>query len=168
MDKDPSDPGFDPLEEAQRQWLAHDLGEDLAMATATSIIHAQQVVTTAIERALRPLDLTFARYEILMLLSFSRAGALPITKVGERLLVHPTGITKLVDKLEAQGLVRREPNPNDRRGVLARVTPEGRRVGTRASKVLAGVRFGADLPEEDLLQLVDLLRRLRGAGRIEG
>lgn len=167
MDEEDDDSRFDPLEEAQRQWVAHDLGEDLAMATATSIIHAQQVVTTTIERALRPLDLTFARYEILMLLSFSRSGALPITKVGERLLVHPTGITKLVDKLEAQGLVRREPNPNDRRGVLVRVSPEGRRAGARASKVLAGVRFGADLPDEDLLQLVDLLRRLRRGHTLE-
>jgi DNA-binding MarR family transcriptional regulator len=152
---------FDPLEEARRQWIAHDLDEDLAMAAATSVIHAQQVVTASIERALRPLGLTFARYEILMLLSFSRTGALPMTKVGERLLVHPTGITKLVDKLEAQGLARREPNPRDRRGVLARVTPEGRRLGRRATAVLAGVRFGADLPDGDLRQLVELLRRLR-------
>src|SRR5262245_53466319 len=99
-------PSFDPLAEARRQWLARDLHEPLSMYAAVSIIHAQQVVTTAIDRALKPLGLTFARYEVLMLLSFSRTGALPITKVGERLLVHPTGITKLVDKLEAQQLVR--------------------------------------------------------------
>jgi DNA-binding MarR family transcriptional regulator len=98
-----------------------------------------------------------------MLLSFSRTGALPVTKVGERLLVHPTGITKLVDKLEAQDLVRREPNPEDRRGTLVRVTPAGRRLGRKASKVIASVRFGADLPDEDLEQLVTLLGRLRGS-----
>src|SRR5690606_31439960 len=102
---------FDPLAEARRQWLAQHLDEPLSMYAAVSIIRAQQIVTTAIDRALKPLGLTFARYEVLMLLSFSRTGALPITKMGERLLVHPTGITKLVDKLEAYGLVRREPNP---------------------------------------------------------
>lgn len=154
---------FDPLAEARRQWLAQDLDEPLPMYAAISIIHAQQLVSTAIDRALKPLGLTFARYEVLMLLSFSRSGALPITKVGERLLVHPTGITKLVDKLEAQELVRREANPDDRRGTLARLTPAGRRLGRRASKVLAEMRFGADLPEDDLEQLVELLRRLRSA-----
>lgn len=131
------------------------------MTAATSIIHAQQVVTTAIDRALKPLGLTFARYEVLMLLSFSRTGALPITKVGERLLVHPTGITKLVDKLEAEDLVRREPNPADRRGTLVRITSAGRRLGRKSSKVVGSMRFGADLPDADLEQLVSLLGRLR-------
>lgn len=154
---------FDAIREARRQWLVHGLDEPLTMAAATSIIHAQQVVTTTIDRALKPLGLTFARYEVLMLLSFSRTGALPVTKVGERLLVHPTGITKLVDKLEAQDLVCREPNPEDRRGTLVRVTPAGRRLGRKASKVIASVRFGADLPDEDLEQLVTLLGRLRGS-----
>jgi DNA-binding MarR family transcriptional regulator len=152
---------FDPIAEARRQWLVHDLDEPLSMTAATSIIHAQQIVTTTIDRALKPLGLTFARYEVLMLLSFSRTGALPITKMGERLLVHPTGITKLVDKLEAEDLVRREPNPDDRRGTLVRVTSAGRRLGKKASRVIGHVRFGADLPDADLEQLVDLLSRLR-------
>lgn len=152
---------FDPLAEAHRQWLAHDLEEPLPMFAAVSVIHAQQVVTTAIDRALKPLDLTFARYEVLMLLSFSKHGALPMTKIGERLLVHPTGITKLVDKLEARDLVRREPNPADRRGVLVRVTPAGRRLGRRASKLLGEVRFGVDLPDPELRRLSKLLGMLR-------
>lgn len=133
------------------------------MHAAVSLIHAQQVVTSAIGRALKPVGLSFARYEVLMLLSFSRTGALPITKVGQRLLVHPTGITKLVDKLEANELVRREDNPVDRRGTLVRLTPRGRRVGRRASRLLADVRFGADLPDDDLQQLIGLLGRLRSA-----
>lgn len=155
------DAPFDPIAEARRQWLVHHLDEPLAMTAATSIIHAHQVVSTAIDRALKPLGLTFARYEILMLLSFARTGALPITKVGERLLVHPTGITKLVDKLGAEDLVHREPHPTDRRGTLVRITPAGRRLGKRASKVVAGIRFGADLPNADLELLVSLLSRLR-------
>ena len=153
--------GFDPLAEARRQWLAQDLEEPLSMYAAISIIHAHQVVSTAIDRALKPLGLTFARYEVLMLLSFTRTGALPITKVGERLLVHPTGITKLVDKLEAHDLVHREANPDDRRGTLARITPKGRELGRRAASVLAEMRFGTDLPDEQLEALVELLRHLR-------
>lgn len=154
-------PPFDPIVEARRQWLLHGLDEPLPMTAATSIIHAQQIVTTTIDRALKPLGLTFARYEVLMLLTFSRTGALPITKVGERLLVHPTGITKLVDKLEAEDLVRREPNPVDRRGTLVRLTPAGRRLAKRASKIIGSVRFGADLPDADLEHIIELLGRLR-------
>jgi len=154
---------FDSLAEAHRQWLANDLEEPLAMYAAISVIRAQQLVTTTFERALKQFGLSFARYEVLMLLSLSKTGALPITKVGERLLVHPAGITKLVDKLEAQDLVRREANPDDRRGTLARITPEGRRLSRKATKVLGGIRFGANLPPDELEQLVELLRRMRSA-----
>lgn len=154
---------FDPLAEARRQWEAHDLDEPLAMHAAVSIIHAQQVVTKAIERVLRPFGLTFARYEVLMLLSFSRTGCLPITKIGERLLVHPTGITKLVDKLEVHHLVAREPNEMDRRGTLVRITPAGRRLARRTSTVLAEVRFGTDIPDDALNELIDLLGALRSS-----
>ncbi len=151
---------FDPIREAKRQWVARSLPEPEAMEAATSLIHGQQLVSTAIERSLRPLGLSFARYEVLMLLSFSKRGELPITKMAPRLLVHPTGVSKLIDKLEKQGLVRRVPNPRDRRGTLARLTPAGRRKAASASKVLGRIRFGFDLPSPDLEGLTALLRRL--------
>jgi DNA-binding MarR family transcriptional regulator len=157
----PVDLPFDAIAEARRQWVAHELREPLAMAAATSVMRAQQIVSTAVDRALRPFGLTFARYEVLMLLQFTRDGALPITRVGERLMVHPTGITKLVDKLEEQGLVRREANPNDRRGTLAGITQAGRDLAAQASQAVTEVRFGADLGDEDLEMLVALVRRLR-------
>lgn len=152
---------FDPLEEARRQWLDHDLAEPVAMAAVTSIMRAQQLVSRAVDGALRPFDLTFARYEVLMLLTFSRSGALPISKVGARLMVHPTGITKLVDKLEQQALVRRTPDPDDGRGTFAGITPAGRRLAAKATKAVEAARFGADLPDRDLEAIVTALRRLR-------
>jgi DNA-binding MarR family transcriptional regulator len=157
----PVDPAFDAIVEARRQWTAHDLPEGLAMAAATSVMRAQQLVSTAMDRALRPFGLTFARYEVLMLLQFTRDGALPITRVGERLMVHPTGITKLVDKLEEQGLVEREANPNDRRGTLAGITQAGRDLAAEASKAITEVRLGADLDDDDLEALVAIIRRWR-------
>jgi DNA-binding MarR family transcriptional regulator len=165
----PADLPFDAIAEARRQWEAHDLPEPLAMAAATSVMRAQQIVSTAVDRALRPFNLTFARYEVLMLLSFSKDGALPITRVGERLMVHPTGITKLVDKLEEHDLVRREANPNDRRGTLAEITPAGRELAAKATKAVTAVRLGADLDDEDLEHLVTLVRRWRErAGELPG
>ena len=57
----------------------------------------------------RPYGLTFARFEALALLSFSRRGALPLGKIGDRLQVHPTSVTNTVNRLERDGLVRRAP-----------------------------------------------------------
>ena len=61
--------------------------------------------------ALKPLELTFARYEALMLLFFSRTGSLPMGKMGTRLQVHPTSVTNLIDGLEKLGYVSRAPHP---------------------------------------------------------
>ena len=155
------EPTFDAIAEARRNWVERGLAEPLAMAAATSVMRAQQIVATAVDRALRPHELTFARYEVLRLLSFTSRGSLPITKVGERLMVHPTGITKLVDKLEQQGLVRRVANPDDGRGTLAEITPEGRTRVEEASAAVSEIRFGADLPDRDLELLVDVVRRWR-------
>jgi DNA-binding MarR family transcriptional regulator len=155
--------GFDPIQEARRQWIAHGLTEPEAMAAATSIIRAQQLVSTAVDRALKPLGLTFARYEVLMLLGFSRNGALPTTKMAHRLMVHPTGITKLIDKLEQQGLVRREPNPDDRRGTLVHITAAGRRLASRATRSIEKIRFGIDLDDASLERIVAGLTQFRAA-----
>lgn len=155
--------GFDPIQEARRQWVAHGLSEPEAMAAATSIIRAQQLVSTAVDRALRPLGLTFARYEVLMLLGFSRAGALPTTKMADRLMVHPTGVTKLIDKLEEKDLVQREPNPADRRGTLVRITLTGRRLSAKATKAVEKVRFGIDLDDASLEGIQQSLTAFRHA-----
>jgi DNA-binding MarR family transcriptional regulator len=152
---------FDVIAEARRQWEEHDLAEPTAMAAATSMIRVNQILAAAIDRELRPLDLTFARYEVLMLLRFSRAGALPMTKVADRLMVHPTGVTKLVDRLEQDGLVRREANPADRRGVLVRITSSGRRLAARGSRAVGAIRFGMLSDDDELEALISLLERFR-------
>lgn len=133
------------------------------MAAATSIMRAHQLVIGAVDAALRPFDLTFARFEVLILLSFSKTGSLPLAKMGQRLMVHPTSITNLVDKLEAQGLLERRPHPSDRRTTLATITNRGRRVARRAATAVSGTRFGLPLADDSLDQLTACLRDLRRA-----
>lgn len=152
---------IDALAEARRQWEARGLAEPAAMAATTALMRAQQLASQAVERALRPLGLSFARYEALMLLSFSRTGSLPLSMVGKRLLVHPTSVTNTIDKLEQQGLVRRERHPSDRRTTLATITPDGRALAQRATVVMGEVRFGMPLDDHDAEALVALLTRLR-------
>jgi DNA-binding MarR family transcriptional regulator len=154
---------FDPIEEARRQWDAHGWGDASAgMAMVTSIMRVQQVLIGRVDRALAGLDLTFARYEVLMLLLFSRRGALPLGKIGARLQVHPASVTNVVDRLEADDLVRRLPHPSDGRTTLAEITPAGRNVARRATTGLNTSVFGATgLTTAQLDQLFGLLRRLR-------
>ena len=115
-----------------------------------------------VDDVLRPLGLTFARYELLMLLSFSRTGALPLGKVGERLQVHPASVTNLIDRLETDGLVRRRSHPSDARIVLARISAAGRRLATRATTDLNAQVFEAiGLSEAESSQLFRLLRKIR-------
>lgn len=127
----------DPINEAHRQWTEHGWGDAAdGMAAITSIMRVQQIFLARVDAVLRPIGLTFARYELLTLLSFSRAGALPLGKVGARLQVHPASVTNAVDRLEHDKLVMRVAHPTDGRMTLARITPKGRRLVAKASSAL--------------------------------
>lgn len=155
--------GFDPIAEARRQWGAQGWDEAApGMAVVTSVMRVQQLFMARADAALRPFGLTFARYEVLMLLLFSRQGELPLGKVGERLQVGAASVTNAIDRLQADGLVTRRSNPDDGRGVLAAITSAGRRLAFRASDELNSRFFGAlDLSEDEEGSLFDLLRELR-------
>lgn len=158
---------FDPVAEAHRQWVDHGWGDAAdGMAAVTSIVRAQQILLARIDEQLRDLDLTFARYELLMLLHFSREGRLPLNVVGSRLQVHPTSVTSAVDRLERQGFVRRSPHPTDRRTKLAELTDAGRDRVLEATDRLNSTVFSAPgLSGAEVDQLIAVLRELRhGAG----
>ena len=137
----PLDLPFDPIERAASIWQRR-FGDAKAMAAVTSIMRAQQILIAELDTLLRPFGLTFARYEALVLLSFSRTGALPLRLIGERLMVHPTSVTNTINRLEQAKLVIRRPNPADRRGTLAEITDAGREVVEVATAQLMAAEFG--------------------------
>jgi DNA-binding MarR family transcriptional regulator len=158
---------FDPIEEARRQWRARWTEEAATeMVAVTSIMRVHQILMARLNELLEPFELTFPRYEALMLLFFSSRGSLPLGKIGERLQVHRTSVTNTIDGLEKIGLVRRVPHESDRRTVLAEILPEGRRVAEAATKALNEADFAtAPLDDADLDRLFKTLRILRtGAG----
>ena len=151
---------FDPIEEARSHWESHGWTDAApAMAVVTSVMRVQQLLVAKVDAVLRPHRLTFARYEVLMLLSFSRRGSLPLGKIGQRLQVHPASVTNAIDRLEAQRLVRREPHPTDRRTTLATLTGRGRSVAERATADM-NVLFES-LELRDPAGLFDMLRGVR-------
>ncbi|SDU81682.1 MarR family winged helix-turn-helix transcriptional regulator [Jiangella alkaliphila] len=160
---EPLDLDFDPIDRAASIWRER-FGPSEAMAAATSIMRVQQLLIGEFDRICRPYGLTFARYEALVLLSFSRTGALPMAKIGERLMVHPTSVTNTIQRLEGAGFVTREPNPRDGRGTLARITQSGRDAVGRVTTELMEAEFGLRaLGGDDRKQVFDILRGLRVA-----
>lgn len=134
------------------------------MAAVTSIMRAHQILLSQLDTLLKPHDLTFARYEALVLLTFSKTGALSLSKIGERLMVHPTSVTNTVSRLERASLVRRMPNPRDGRGVLAEITDRGRETVRLATADLMEADFAMPMYDEaSLEQMFGLFRTLRVA-----
>ena len=132
------------------------------MAAVTSIMRAQAIVLARVEEVLRPLGLSFARYELLALLSFTRSGALPMARAGALLQVHPASVTNAATRLEAAGFVQRRPHPDDGRAVLVEVTEQGRSVAAKATDELnAGVFRRPGLSPDSVHTLVDVLTELR-------
>jgi DNA-binding MarR family transcriptional regulator len=159
VDKPPL--SFDPIARAGELWERH-VGDASAMRVATSIMRVQQLVIGECDRALKPLGITFARYEVLRLLSFSREGRLALSVIGERLMVHPTSVTNAIDRLVVSGLVKRTPDAEDRRRVFAELTAEGTSVLKRGTQALMDAEFGVGvLSASERDRLYDVLRVIR-------
>ncbi|TLP98175.1 MarR family transcriptional regulator [Nesterenkonia salmonea] len=132
----------DPIAEIQKNWQRH--GWDAAAApaaTVTAIMRTQQILLARAQEILKPFELTFARYEVISLLSFSREKRMPMNKASQLLQVHPTSITNAVDRLESAGLVERQPHDSDRRAILLVLTPEGKRIAEKATEALNSELF---------------------------
>ena len=161
VDRDPLP--FDPIDRAGVLWEKH-VGDASSMRVATSIMRVQQLLIAEFDRVLKPLDLTFARYEVLRLLSFSREGRLPLSIIGQRLMVHPTSVTNAIDRLTDSGFVERTPDDADRRRIYASLTADGKRVLRRATKALMDIDFGLEVlgaAERD--SLFKVLRSVRAS-----
>ena len=154
---------FDPVAEATRRWREHGWADAAdGMAAVTSLMRAQAIVQGLVDDVLRPMQLSFARYELLMLLTFTRRGALPMAKAGARLQVHPASVTNAASRLEAAGYVVRRPSLLDGRAVLVEITDAGRSVAAEATERLNREVFGRpDMTSPRMVALVDILRDVR-------
>jgi DNA-binding MarR family transcriptional regulator len=156
--------GFDPVAQAREVWRARGWGSAATgMAAITSIMRAHQLFLAAANEVLRPFDLTFARYEVLAWLAWNAdCGQLSLSQISERLQVTPATVTKAIDRLETDELIRRLPHPSDARTTLAEITKRGRKVVADATAELNSKVFETvQLTEDEMESLFGLLVKVR-------
>jgi DNA-binding MarR family transcriptional regulator len=137
----------------------------LVFAITGRLLDLARHVTAQREAELQAFDLTVADYDVLATLR-RRAGEAGLNPrdVQRAVMVTSGGMTKRLDRLEQAGLIERSPDPTDRRGVLIRLTPQGRSTIDKALDAMLGVERQtlerAITDEADRARLEELLRQL--------
>ncbi|WP_322544790.1 MarR family transcriptional regulator [Rhodococcoides fascians] len=127
-----------------------------------AVLRAQKALSSHLDSTLRPLGLSFARYEVLTLIVAAN-GPLPIMRIVRALDRHPTTVGTFIDGLESAGWIEREANRSDRRSTLVVVTDSGREVAFAASRALAAIEL---LDPQLMLRLHKDLQDLLTAARL--
>jgi DNA-binding MarR family transcriptional regulator len=131
-----------------------------------ALLHAYHQVIRTLDRELREEhDLPLAAYDVLLRLVRAPERALRMTDLAEKVLLSPSGLTRLVDRLVAKGLVERRMDPDDGRAALARLTEEGvRQLRLAARTHLRGIRlhFTGRLSETQLRNVASGLETVTG------
>ncbi|MCI3950495.1 MAG: ykoM-like uncharacterized HTH-type transcriptional regulator [Acidimicrobiales bacterium] len=143
-------------------------GSDDPRITAFGLLHeAHRAVMTAVSADLAgATDVPTAEFEVLIRLSRSPGQRLRLTELAHQVRLSTSGLSRLVDRVEAAGLVRREACPSDRRGSFAVLTEKGEAALEQALPPhLESLErhVVAPLGPEELATLEGLLRRLRDA-----
>jgi DNA-binding MarR family transcriptional regulator len=134
----------------------------VADPTIFSVIHAAHALEEKLEEALEKADLSMPKYSVLNEL-VSAGQALSLGELANRLSCVRSNMTQLVDRLEADGLVRRVACPTDRRSVKAEITEAGRTRQAEGNKEVTRLQdeVAASVPVEDRATLVRLLAHLK-------
>src|SRR5919202_283115 len=129
----------------------------------STLLSTADRVSTFFETVCAPFDITGQQYNVLRILRGAEPGGLPTLTIAERMIERTPGITRMVDRLEAKGLVAREVRPHDRRRVYCRITKKGLSILgllDGPAEEFNRSAFGA-LSNAELKQLVALLERTR-------
>jgi DNA-binding MarR family transcriptional regulator len=130
---------------------------------------AYRVIDAALEQRLQEeMSLAWAEYEVLFRLQVAGERPLQMGEIADQLLASPSGVTRIADRLDRDGLITRETPPANRRVVTVRLTPRGRSVLARADRIFLDVlaaSFSQHLSDADVGALRRILRKvLEGNG----
>lgn len=134
-----------------------------AQAAHLSIARTAAVLEHAIEAALKPHGITGTQYNVLRILRGAGADGLCRREVTERMVRPVPDATRLLDRMEAAGLIERERRGEDRRFVSTRLTPQGRAMVDRLDAPIRELheRHFGGVTTRALSALVDVLERVR-------
>ena len=153
----------DLIAEAGQKWVQN-WGDDAvpSMVAATSIMRVQQILMARLNDILGPFELTFPRYEALMLLYLVESRLAAARQDRRAAAGAPHERDQPRRRARALGLRRAEAARSDRRMMLAVITAAGRAVAEEATEALNEVRFATEpLTDRDLDSITDILRKLR-------
>jgi DNA-binding MarR family transcriptional regulator len=133
---------------------------------AVTLLRTADVLHHAVESALRPWGVSPEQYNVLRILRGAKEGAYPAVEIVRRMVARSPNITRMIDKMAARGLTRRERVDVDRRVVRVSITPEGRRIlgelDQAVNRLLAGLGFLSPAQVRSLLDQLNAVReRLR-------
>ena len=122
-------------------------------------------VRRALAGVVEPRGVTLQQYNVLRILRGARPRGLPTLEIATRMVEHAPGITRLLERLQAKALVRRQRRAEDRRQVMCRITPAGLRLltGLDAGLQQADESALGMLSRRELRRLIALLDRIRAA-----
>jgi MarR family transcriptional regulator, organic hydroperoxide resistance regulator len=134
------------------------------------LLKTADILRRFLATVVEPHGITLQQYNVLRILKGAGPGGLPTLEIADRLIEQAPGVTRLLDRLERKGLVKRERCPVDRRQVTCRITPEGRRLLATMGRSMesADDRCLAMLPVREVERLVvalDVVRAGHGAPR---
>lgn len=132
-----------------------------------ALLRTADVVRRAISRVLEPYDITPQQYNVLRILRGAGEQGLPTLEIADRMIEQAPGVTRLLDRLEAKGWVRRQRCPEDRRQVLCWLTPAGLDLVAQLDEPVASAdaEAVAELSPDDQDHLLKLLDAVRAARR---
>lgn len=135
-----------------------------SVAAWVNLQQAHRVVEAVLEDRLQSESgLSWAEFEVLWRLHLAADEPLQMSDIAEQLIGSPSGVTRMADRLERDGLIVRETPPGNRRVVHARLTTRGEATLERARRAFAealGEAFSKHLSDSDVAALRRLLRRL--------
>ena len=135
-----------------------------------ALLRTASVVRRAIERVVEPFGLSLAQYNALRIVRGAGTGGIPTLAIRERMIEEGTTITRLLDKLEEAGLLRRERALPDRRQVICHATPAGARLLDALDPLVdaSDVEAVATLADEEVETFVRLLDAVRACNAERG
>jgi DNA-binding MarR family transcriptional regulator len=155
---------LDSVEWMRRRWSEEGQPAPEYFAAMAAVLRTHARLVSDVETVLKPHGFGLTTYLLMATLLTSQDFSRPLGQLSRHLMIHPTSVTLVVDRLEKDKYIRRRPHPTDRRTILAMLTPAGVKAVEKANEDLAGANFGlSGVAAKDAKALRETLKDIRVA-----